>query len=121
VVEIVKGMMLNIGGEKVPIMLCYSLLRMMIVARLVGVLLHLSLGFKKYRTVFCVVVGFTVMVYAIRRPESEWSSVMASAWCTPLCTTEKQGTFLTDFIFLGTEEYNWTIFLGTGTEECNLN
>jgi hypothetical protein len=36
-------------------------------------------------------------------------------------TTRKQGTFLKDFILSGTEEYNWTIFLGTGTEECNMN
>jgi hypothetical protein len=33
----------------------------------------------------------------------------------------KHDTFLSDFIFLGIEEYNCDIFLGTGTEEYNLN
>jgi hypothetical protein len=37
------------------------------------------------------------------------------------CTTGKHDTFLGDFIFLGTEEYNWTIFLSTGIEECFKN
>jgi hypothetical protein len=32
-------------------------------------------------------------------------------------TIEKQDTFIDAFIFLGTEEYNYDIFLGTGTKE----
>jgi hypothetical protein len=37
------------------------------------------------------------------------------------CTTGKMGTFLGFFIFLDTEEYNGSIFLGVKTEECMAN
>jgi hypothetical protein len=36
-------------------------------------------------------------------------------------TTGKHDTFLSDFIFLGTEQYNYDISLSTGTEEYSLN
>jgi hypothetical protein len=38
-----------------------------------------------------------------------------------LYTIGKQGIFLSYFIFLCTEEYNGSIFLGTKTEECIVN
>jgi hypothetical protein len=49
-----------------------------LLGRLVGFLVHSSFGLKEYGTIFCVMVGFTVVEHAVWRSECVWASVVTA-------------------------------------------
>lgn len=62
--------------------------RCRLLRRLLGVLVHLSFGFKEYGAIFRAVVSTTTMEHAIWGSECVWASTATTAaiWCAASLT-----------------------------------